>query len=208
MNVSSGEAFPLIRQHLNSLKGIETCLKHLELHFQRPDNTWIPWKGLKQIKEYRKVLPAEYLRQHLNSLKGIETFIILKQRTGYFLLPTTLEFPERDWNFLWWFESSCCWCSGRQHLNSLKGIETFIRSSSSHSPKLFRQHLNSLKGIETLRIWRITPPISTADNTWIPWKGLKQGSSKRQAYVVLWSDNTWIPWKGLKHNYRHSWNWV
>ena len=133
-----------IRQHLNSLKGIETSLGAIRRHsFGVPDNTWIPWKGLKPFWFF----PFQFL-----------------------LLPTTLEFPERDWNFL--SSSTCLRYSARQHLNSLKGIETPVSALACRQ-------------------------LSQTDNTWIPWKGLKQGRGQSNLWKEQ-TDNTWIPWKGLK----------
>ena len=137
-------------------------------------------------------------------------------------MPTTLEFPERDWN-----EKGCekTWGanSHRQHLNSLKGIETKMIWNPKPG-QIVRQHLNSLKGIETQSMKRFLASVLAADNTWIPWKGLKRRARKSAwclpqrpttlefperdwnflpkpaAAHAVCADNTWIPWKGLKQN--------
>ena len=182
------------RQHLNSLKGIETPVWLSNASSSSPDNTWIPWKGLKLLSKENPAIPLRY-RQHLNSLKGIETPVSKENCTIKLTDNTWI-----PWKGLKQTDHCPAWGvygNGRQHLNSLKGIETSekvdlpkiirdrqhlnslkgIETCISCFPcwqRIFRQHLNSLKGIETLKGECIeTSEGSRSDNTWIPWKGLK-----------------------------------
>ena len=137
-------------------KGLKHRYKLNDMAALFPDNTWIPWKGLKQkgtAKVPFRTMPTTLEfperdwnkpvvgwcftrnplgRQHLNSLKGIETMISWFSIIAVLFMPTTLEFPERDWNNS--FIDTILSNNGyRQHLNSLKGIETSIfRYSNSH----------------------------------------------------------------------------
>ena len=191
METERNESGRCARQHLNSLKGIETCTVRRMTEIYWADNTWIPWKGLKllglgvitfSICTDNTWIPWKGLKRKQSrwqvwNFRGADnTWIPWKglkpvlTGTGRLPspLPTTLEFPERDWNLI---RMIAGWVSGRyrQHLNSLKGIETY---SSSASDILSRQHLNSLKGIETYNL--LCKFINNfTDNTWIPWKGLK-----------------------------------
>ena len=209
-----------------------------------PDNTWIPWKGLKHLR-MRQLQRKTSARQHLNSLKGIETAAAMGYAMSADLSPTTLEFPERDWNRhgcrlkMWpglpdntWIPWKGLKLQGkkakhsrlrnRQHLNSLKGIETSPISGTIHSQPFARQHLNSLKGIETLRLPYRSPPNGFPTTLEFPERDwnlsrlrflrmcptcpttLEFPERDWNLPFPLWvclrhlPDNTWIPWKGLK----------
>ena len=136
------------RQHLNSLKGIETssALKDIDSSTTRQHLNSL--KGIETQAEVYELARPYTDRQHLNSLKGIETGRTSGWAFRKWKEPTTLEFPERDWNQeqipvkipvpsdntwipwkglkrnLWLWYCLCRAC--RQHLNSLKGIETCI----------------------------------------------------------------------------------